>query len=181
VPGRPALATRMSTSPASAASFSAAPASARSADSTRCPSPGSSAASASSASLLRPLRESFAPRAAIASEIARPRPPVAPVSRAVWPASSIPSRKLAAPRSDRSPMKREEFGMKVRKATKCWFSMSIRPGNRLHCPPFRITETPNPASQEAPRERGNHVFGANPPDIGRGRRLLSAPARQLTP
>ena len=35
-------------------------------------------------------------------------------------------------------------------------------------PPFQITETPSPVRHEAPRERGNHVFGANPPLSGGG-------------
>ena len=88
--GRPALATSTSTSPASAASLAASPGSARSETIARWPSPGSEPASSSSSAALRELRTSVAPRSASAVAIARPRPPVAPVSRAVLPRSSMP-------------------------------------------------------------------------------------------
>jgi len=55
----------------------------------RWPSPESEAASSSSSCGLRELRIRHAPRSASAAAIARPRPPVAPVSRTVLPVSSI--------------------------------------------------------------------------------------------
>ena len=162
VPGSPALATRISTSPAAAASASAAPGSTRSAASARCPSPGSSASSASSASALRALSTTLAPRSARARAIARPRPPVAPVRSAVRPAIRIPRCKLPAGRRSTGIRAPSAKGHKM-------FVFHEHPtGRSSTLPPFRMTETPNPVRSEAPRERGNHVFGANPPFIGGG-------------
>ena len=47
-------------------------------------------------------------------------------------------------------------------------------GRSSTLPPFQITETPNPACSDALRERGNHVFGANPPLSGGGAGSLRA-------
>jgi hypothetical protein len=82
--GIPALATRMSTSPASLASRSTAARSLRSAAIAR---PPTSSASGSSTSVRRPLSTSFAPRPASARAIALPSPPVAPVTSTVLPAT----------------------------------------------------------------------------------------------
>ena len=103
-----------------------------------------------------------------------PRPPVAPVRSAVRPASSIPKRKLAA---------RMPTGIWVpsAKGDKMFVFYEQAAGRSSTLPPFRITETPNPVRSEAPRERGNHVFGANPPLVQVGAQAPFAPARQLTP
>ncbi len=171
--GRPALATRMSTSPASAASRSAAPGSARSATKTRWPSPGSANASASSTSDLRALRATPAPHAASAFAIARPRPPVAPVRSAVRPASSIPRRKLAASRPT---------GIRVpsAKGDKCLFSVSKRPVDRLDC---RRSEQPKRRIPSAWRRHGSGgtTFSGLTHLIEAGAQAPFAPARQLTP
>src|ERR1019366_5773244 len=82
VAGRAALATRMSTVPASATRRSSSSALARSTERARAP---SSAASGSSPSLRRPGRISVAPRARRARAMACPIPPVAPVSSTVEP------------------------------------------------------------------------------------------------
>ena len=90
VAGRAALATRPSTSPAPSTSSSAAPGSARSATIVRCRSapPGSDCASWSSSSPLRELRTSKAPRPASSPAMARPSPPVAPLSSTLFPSRS---------------------------------------------------------------------------------------------
>jgi hypothetical protein len=62
--------------------------------------------------------------------------------------------------------------MQVRKATKCLFFMSIQLVDRLHCSPFRTTETPNPASQRR-RGNGGTTFSGLTRPSGRGRKLLS--------
>src|SRR4051794_36873837 len=77
LPGRAALATSTSTSPASRASRSTSSGTERSAATAR---PPVSAARGSSTSARRPVRTSEAPRAANARAIAPPSPPVAPVT-----------------------------------------------------------------------------------------------------
>ena len=74
---------------AAAASASAAPTSARSETIFEWPPPGSDATSASSSSPLRELTTTDAPFAASDVAIARPMPPVAPVSSARFPAISM--------------------------------------------------------------------------------------------
>ena len=114
---------------------------------------------------------------ASASAIARPRPPVAPVSSAVRPASSIPRRKLPAVRSTGTEVPRERnCARKERtgdptpsaKGHKMLVFHEQATTRSSTLPPFQITETPSPVRMEAPRERGNHVFGANPPLSGGG-------------
>ena len=86
--GRPALATRhVDLARLARAAARAAPGSARSADDRAVPVAGQRAGELARAPrALRELSTSVAPRPASASAIARPRPPVAPVSRTVLPA-----------------------------------------------------------------------------------------------
>ena len=64
--------------------------------------------------------------------------------------------------------KRTGLGMRSAKSHKMFVSYEQATRRSSTLPPFQITETPNPKRSEAPWERGNHVFGANPPHSGGG-------------
>ena len=109
-------------------------------------SPGSSAASASSASALAGAEDQR--RAALGQRLGdRPAEAAGGAGEQCCAAGKFHPRAQATSRDCR-----QEFGMQVRKATKCLCFVSKRAGRSSTLPPFRITETPNPARQ---RRRGN--------------------------
>src|SRR4051794_39399144 len=105
LPGRAALATSTSMSPASRARRSTSSGSDRSAATARAP---VSAARGSSTSPLRPLRTSEAPRAANARAIAPPSPPVAPVTSTRPPIRPSRRTRGTLPAQRRRPSARED-------------------------------------------------------------------------